>query len=167
MPPIFKYDEEIADEICERVSDGETLRYVCKFDDVGFERERGTFPKPNTVYAWTRPSSPTYNADFTIRFAEAQICQQRMWVEETIDIANTPMMGEETTEEEAEADHPEKGASSRSVTRTVKKEMLGHRALQIDTRLKAVKMLNPDLWDNKQKKAEDDQREIIVHGGLF
>lgn len=162
----FVYDEEIADELCHRVSEGENLKYVCKFDDVGWERKSGEFPTVGTVYSWTRPASSSYNASFTERFSEAMIVGQHAFIWETLQIADTPEYGEETTEETVE-NETDKGSFTRTVTRTVKKEMTAHRKLRIDARLKLIEKFNPTLWSDKLRKAEDDDNTITIIGGLF
>lgn len=161
----FLYDQEIADELCSRVANGEHLPYVCKFDDVGIEREPGSFPTIGTVQSWTRIGASNYNAEFTALFAEAMIIGQHVYVWETLQIADTPEYGEETTEETVDVDGEK--PYTRTVTRVVKKEMIAHRTLRINTRLKVAAMFNPTLWSDKLRKAEEDGGDIVVHGGLF
>lgn len=161
----FRYNEEIADELCNRVSEGETLLYVCNFDEWGDRREKGTFPRPYTVYAWCSVSAPNYNASFCARFAAARLAQQHFWLEETVDIANTPEYGEEVVEEEVDQDGEK--PYTKTIKRVVKKEMLGHRTLKINARYRAMAMFNPKLWSDKLRAAgEDDDNDIVITGGL-
>lgn len=164
---IYIYDHEIADEIIDRVSEGETLNRVCMFDERGDARVVGEFPRPITVYNWCNPTSNTYHPEFCVRFAEARLAQQWVWVEQTIDISDEKDEAEETTTEEVSGTGAQ-GSFDKSVTRTVRKDATTHRAMRIATRFKAVAMMNPKLWTDKGAKAkEDDDREITVHGGLF
>ena len=164
---IFVYDNEIADEIIDRVSEGETLLKVCNFDAEGNRRQSGEFPRPMTVYNWCNLSANTYHPEFCERFARARFVQQHTWIEEMIDIADEPVFGEETTTVEEDGSTVN-GPFDKSRTTTVKKEMLGHRTLRVSTRAKALVMFNPELWGGKLKKAEEDNdRDIQVHGGLY
>lgn len=162
----FRYDHEVADELCERISEGETLTYICKVDGLGYDRDPGDFPSAGTVYSWCRLTSPLYNEEFCARFSEAMIAGQNIKVWQTIDIASTPEYGEEVTEEEVDVDGEK--AHTKTIKRVVKKEMLGHRTLKINTIYRALEAFNPTLWSNKLRKAEgDDDNTIVVKGGLY
>lgn len=166
---VFLYDTDIADEIIDRVSEGETLNKVCNYEIGGLKREPGEFPRPYTVYQWCNVSSNTYQPEFCERFSLARFAQQSVWVEEMIDIADTPEMGEETTTVEESGSNAQ-GGFDKERTTTTKKEMYSHRALRINTRARAVAMFNPELWGGKLKRAGDDNdrdNEVRVHGGLY
>jgi len=163
----FIHNHVILDEIIDRVSNGETLTRVCKFDEGGYERGPGEFPKVGSVLQWTLEASPIYNAEFTVRYAVARIAQQHVWILESKDIADTPEIGEETTEETVDMDGEK--PYTKTVTRTLKKDMTAHRQMQISTRHRAAAMSNPDLWAAKARSAsglDDDDGEVTVHGGL-
>jgi hypothetical protein len=159
------YTEEIAEEILERLIDGETLVRICKFDFDGNLRDRGSFPNHATVYDWADPNDPVYRPDFGIRFARARLAQQRNWIESTIDIARTPEPGIEEVVEHSER-------LGVSIKRS-RKDMLGHRALQIETLHKAAARLNPALWAERLQQAAPPAQDpnasaprLIIKGGL-
>lgn len=158
------YSEEVADEICERLSEGETLISICRVDVHGVPRLRGEFPAYHTVYSWVDPgNTKRFRADFMPRFAEARLNQQRYWVEESIDIANTPDLGYEET--------VQTGGDKGDITKIVRKDMTEHRKLKIYTRFKAAAMINPEFWSERMKMAsigegDNERPEIIVRGGL-
>ena len=117
------YAQKIADEICERIAQGEPLRQIC--------REEG-MPGWVTVYEWLKK----YDA-FAEHFARARELGHDAIAEEALEIANTPLMGEEFE------DDGEKVKVKRS-------DMLGHRKLQIETRLKLLAKWSPKYADRTQ-----------------
>lgn len=163
------YTPENVREILERLEDGETLTRICKFDRQGVARVYGGFPRYATVYHWAAPTNAQFQPDFAQPFAEAKLMQGRAWIESTVDIADTQEMGEETTEEDIIADGLKMGVK----IRVVKKDATAHRALRIETRLKAAAKLNPQLWADRLQQAipadADPAREaprLIIEGGL-
>lgn len=89
------------------------------------------------------------------RFADAdaaEVAQARdtgfeVLADETVIIANTPLMGQEITDSET--------------GRTVKKaDMLGHRKLQIETRLKILACWNPKKYGAKQIISGDQENPL-------
>jgi hypothetical protein len=156
----------VADEICERLIDGETLVNICKNHQNGEARVRGTFPNHATVYDWADPSSGTaFRPEFAPRFARARLAQHRSWIETTIDIARTPQPGIEEVVE-----HSEKFGTT---IRKARKDMLQHRALQIDTAYRAAARLDPARWAERLQQAaprDDDPAKqpdrLIIMGGL-
>lgn len=105
------YTPELADEICERIATGEPLRVIC--------RDAHT-PSWRTVYDWIEKDK-----DFASRIARARQLGFDAIAEEALEIANTPMMGRE--EEESDTGFKVKRG-----------DMLGHRKLQVETRLKLL-----------------------------
>jgi len=163
------YTEEIADEIIDRMSRGEPVTRIVEFDLNDQPREPGTFPSYMTVYDWADPSYPEqHKPAYALRFARARLAQHRHWVESTVQIAATPEPGiEEVVEHSAKF-----GVS----IRRAKKDMLHHRALRIETQLKAAARMNPQLWSERLQQAEaalkaekdavDEPNVLIIEGGL-
>lgn len=118
------YTQKIADEICERIAQGEPLRQIC--------RDEG-MPGWVTVYEWLKKHD-----DFAERFARARELGYDAIAEEALEIANTPILGEEYE------DDGEKVKVKRS-------DMLGHRKLQIETRLKLLAKWSPKKYGDKQQ----------------
>lgn len=118
-----KFTEKLADEICIRLSSGETLRSICRDERM---------PAWRTVYDWME-ADPTFSA----RIARAREKGFDAIAEEALEIANTPVTGEEI----------EEGPDGRKVK---KADMLGHRKLQIWTRLQLLAKWSPKKYGDKQ-----------------
>jgi hypothetical protein len=99
---------------------------------------------------------------FAARFARAKLDQQRVWLEETVDIANTPEPGLEEVQE-----HSSKNGVS---IKRAYKDMLGHRVLKIKTRLDVIARMNPQLWAERLQAPvpfdPETEPKIQVEGGL-
>lgn len=119
-PSIFT--NEIADEICRRLSDGETLREICRDDRM---------PHWTTVYDWKHA-----NEALSLRIAGARELGEEAIAQECLAIADTPKIGIRTTVKP-------------SGTETTETDMIEHRRLQIDTRLKLLAKWNPKKWGDK------------------
>jgi hypothetical protein len=115
------YTPELADEICERIANGETLREIC--------RNTPHMPSYRSVYRW-REVYP----EFASRFAHARECGFDVIAEEALEIANTTQIGERTED-------------SDQGKKVVREDMLGHRKLQIETRLKLLAKWSPRYSD--------------------
>ncbi|NTB01082.1 terminase small subunit protein [Agrobacterium tumefaciens] len=70
------YSEDIANIICERIADGESLRSICERDDM---------PAKSTVFDWL--ADDRYEA-FRTKYARAREAQADALVDEMIDIAD-------------------------------------------------------------------------------
>ena len=130
-----KYTEEIADQICDLVSNGVNLRSVCRMDGM---------PAWRTVYDWVvaRP-------DFAARLARARELGYDALAEEALEISNTPVMGQ-------------KQVMGDKSTYTTVEDMLGHRKLQIETRLKLLACWDPKKYGNKVQLGGDADNPIKV-----
>lgn len=117
-----KFDEALADEICRRLSDGEPLRQICRDDHM---------PHWTTVYDWidARP-------ELSLRIARSRERGEEAIMQDCLRIADTPLIGEEVEESEMGV-------------KVKRGDMLGHRRLQIDTRLKLLAKWNPRKWGDK------------------
>lgn len=69
------YSEEIAEIICDRLADGESLRAICREDEM---------PDRRTVLRWLES-----NETFAAKCARAREAQAEYLAEETIEIADT------------------------------------------------------------------------------
>lgn len=122
----MRFSEEakaaIKDEIIDRISNGTTLRSICREDEM---------PGWVTVYAW-KDEDP----DFAERFARARELGFDAIAEEALNIADTPVEGIEYE------DGPLGSKQSR-------KDMLGHRKLQIETRLKLLAKWSPKKYGER------------------
>lgn len=117
------FSQEVADVICERVAEGEPLRAICR---------EGGMPAWRTVYLWIDE-----HPEFAARFARAREVGFDAIAAEALEIANTPQVGvrTETTDD--------------GKTKEVREDMLGHRKLQIETRLKLLAKWSPKKYGDK------------------
>lgn len=131
-PP--KYTPEIAAEICERLSEGEPLREICRDTRM---------PAWRTIYLWMHKDEDLY-----ARIARARDVGYDKMAEECLEIADTMQMGmRETITVDAKGNE--------SVSRA-NEDMLGHRRLQIETRLKLLAKFHPTKYGDKAAKEEDE-----------
>lgn len=116
------YTEETAAKIVELLSSGVFLREICRMEGM---------PAWTTVYNWM-------DADAVLneRIARARERGEEALALECLEIANRPVMGEETE-------------TSENGMKVKRADMLGHRKLQIDTRLRLLAKWNPRKWGEK------------------
>lgn len=119
-PTIFS--EETATKIIELLSSGIFLREICRMEGM---------PAWTTVYAWM-------DADAVLneRIARARERGEEALALECLHIADSPLMGEETE-------------TSENGMKVKRADMLGHRKLQIDTRMRLLAKWNPKKWGEK------------------
>jgi hypothetical protein len=116
------YTPKIGAEICERLAEGEPLRKICRDPHM---------PAWRTVYDWIKADS-----EFATRIAHARMLGFDAIAEEALEIADTPMAGEEIE------DDGEK-------VRTRRGDMLGHRKLRVETRLKLLAKWCPAKYGDR------------------
>lgn len=136
-----KYTPELAAEICERLSTGETMRQICR---------DAHMPHWTQVYEWLARDEA-----LSLRVARAREAGYDALAEEALDIANTPRLGQKKVFSS--------GAGEDEDSMTVTEEdMLGHRKLQIETRLKLLACWNPKKYGNKVALGGDAENPIKV-----
>ena len=124
------YTLALAEEVCERLSNGETLEDICR---------SAHMPATRTVYLWTET-----HESFAADFARARTRGFDAIAAEALRIANTPVEGVEYV---TKADG---GVEER------RGDMLGHRKLQIETRLKLLAKWDPKRYGEKLALEVDD-----------
>jgi hypothetical protein len=117
------YDPKIARIICEQLSEGIPLRQIC--------RENNGFPAWRTVYDWMGR-----NPDLSASIARARDIGYDALAEECLQIADNPQWGQVQT-------MSDKGSS------TTTEDMLGHRKLRIETRLKLLAKFHPTKYGDR------------------
>ncbi len=133
------YDPAIARQMCEQLSEGIPLREIC--------RQEG-FPAWRTVYDWMRK-----DPDLSASIAHARDIGWDAMFEDCLRIADTPAIGEIITDDGEKV--------------TVKREdMLGHRKLQIETRLKMLAKFNPKRYGDKIVHAGDDVNPVVIENNM-
>jgi hypothetical protein len=136
-----KYTEEIADQICDLVSNGVNLRKVCRMEGM---------PAWRTVYDWV-----VAHPEFATRLARAREMGYDSLAEEALEISNTPHIGQKKVFSSGA------GEDEDSMTVT-EDDMLGHRKLQIETRLKLLAVWDPKRYGNKVQLGGDGGNPIKV-----
>lgn len=130
-----KYTPELAAEICERLSDGEPLRQICRDDHM---------PAWTAIYAWAAKDK-----ELSERIAQAREQGYDAIAEDLLQIADTPLIGETET-------------SSNNGLTVTRQDMLGHRKLQIETRLKLLAKWNPKKYGDKTFIAGDKENPLVT-----
>lgn len=140
-----KYTPEIAQHICEQLSEGVPLREICRGEGM---------PAWRTVYDWMGRSE-----DLSAAIARARDIGYDAIAEECLRIADTPHMGQKQV----------MGEDGATVT---VEDMLGHRKLQVETRLKLLAKFHPSKYGDRVglhgvNNAPPIQTEDVGSGRLF
>lgn len=130
-----KYTPELAAEICERLSNGEPLRQICRDDHM---------PAWTAVYAWMARDEA-----LSERIAHAREQGFEAIAEEALVIADTPRWGQ-------------KQVMSDQGTTTTVEDMVAHRKLQIETRLKLLAKWNPKKYGDRVQLAGDAESPLKI-----
>ena len=120
------YTDAILEEITERLSRGEPLAAIC--------RDEG-MPHDSTVRDWMARDEM-----IALAIARARESGEDWLAAECLQIADTPVEGI------IEKLEPDKETGRLVVVERRKEDMLGHRRLQIDTRLKLLAKWNPKKY---------------------
>jgi hypothetical protein len=103
------------------------------------------------------------DADLSTAIACARDMGYDAMAEDCLLIADTPMLGEEISESESPDGEDAEGNTVMKKTVTIKKvDMLGHRKLQIETRLKLLAKFNPKKYGDRQVLAGDDEAPLVL-----
>lgn len=108
--------------ICELIAEGTPLRVICRMDGM---------PAWRTVYDWI-----ANDPDFAQRMEAARLIGADAIAEEALRIADTPLEGVETE-------------TSENGVKEKRGDMLGHRKLQVETRLKLLAKWHPRKYGDK------------------
>lgn len=117
------YNEAIADAICERIADGESLRSICDDPEM---------PARSTVFKWL-----SRHTAFADQYARAREAQADAIFDDILSIADTPVIGEKTK------------TDSEGKTETTTADMIEHRRLQVDARKWMAGKLRPKKYGDK------------------
>ena len=136
-----KYNAEIARVICEQLSEGVPLRQIC--------RENEGFPAWRTVYDWM-----WRDAELSTAIARARDIGYDALAEECLYIADNMHIGTK----KVYTSGAKEGEDSMTVT---EEDMLGHRKLQIETRLKLLAKFNPKRYGDFKPEEEKIDHLIV------
>lgn len=129
MPAHLLYDPaQFLPEIHAWIESGQTLRAYCRQDGK---------PSYGTVYDWLEEDAKKDGAPESSRFAQARARGEDQIAQECLEIADTTQVGVIVTEK------PD------GTTETKHADMIEHRKLRIDTRLKLLAKWNPKKYGDK------------------
>lgn len=117
-----EYSQEVADLICERIAEGESLRAICREESM---------PNKATVFRWLAAHD-----EFSDQYTRAREVQADELFEQIIEIADTPKIGQKTT-------------SKATGLETTEADMIEHRRLQVDARKWALSKMLPKKYGDK------------------
>jgi hypothetical protein len=122
-----------SDDLIAWVAEGGMVREFC--------RQKGR-PGWNLVYEWIHADD-----DLRRRFARARDLGSEAVAQEALAIADTPEKGVTVTEDS-------------EGTKTVTEDMLGHRRLQVETRLKLLARWNPRKWGDGAQHGQGEPLRV-------
>jgi hypothetical protein len=123
------------DNLCAWLSEGKPMREFC--------RQPGR-PSNRTIY-----DKMLADPEVASRVAGARDVGYDMMAEECLDIANTQLLGRRTKR-------------SDDGFEIVEEDVLGHRKLQIETRLKLLACWNPKKYGNKQEVEHKGTMSVVI-----
>ncbi len=126
------YSERIADRICSRIAQGESLVNICK--DAGM-------PNRQTFMRWLLEDKHEGLRD---NYARAREAQADYYAEQIIEIADTPLVGVKTKTNE------------RGEVETTEGDMIEHRRLQVDARKWYASKVAPKKYGDKLAVGQAD-----------
>jgi len=125
------YTPEIADKICSQISDGKSLRTICK---------AASMPSVVTIFSWLRK-----HPEFVKQYETAKQEQSDMLVEEMLDISDDSASDYISTE------HGEK----------INTEHVQRSRLRVDTRKWIASKLKPKKYGEKQEVEHSGSLSLI------
>lgn len=131
-----EYTPELALEICARIADGESLRAICRTEDM---------PHARTVFKWLEASEP-----FQQQYARAREAQADSLADDIQAIADTPQLGQ-IRKIDAEGN-----------VEVTEEDMLGHRRLQIDARKWIASKLKPKKYGDKIEQTHRGSMNVSI-----
>lgn len=137
MPRPSDYSEEIAEALCAELASGRSLRSICAEDE--------SLPAERTVYMWL-----LRHEGFVQKYTRAREVQADVLVDEVLDIADTPVMGEKTK------------VTSDGKSETTTGDMIDHRRLRVDARKWMAAKLAPKKYGDKLELAGDPSNPVMV-----
>lgn len=142
------YNPETAQTICELLSDGVPLREICRMEGM---------PAWRTVYDWMYRDDALgeEGVGLSAAIARAREIGYDAMAEECLIIADTPKIGIK----KVFSSGSDEDEDSMTVT---EEDMLGHRKLQIETRLKLLAKFNPKKYGDKVQVGGDPENPLEV-----
>jgi hypothetical protein len=141
------FTAEIAEEICERIAtQPRGIDRICDED--------ADMPCARTVHRWLNEQE-----DFCQSYLRAKERQADLLFDQALQIADTPQLGRIVKTKPAKG-----GDAAADVAATVEEvteeDMLGHRKLQVDTRLRMAGKLHPKKYGDKTLVGSDPDNPL-------
>ncbi|TGT36205.1 terminase small subunit protein [Mesorhizobium sp. M8A.F.Ca.ET.165.01.1.1] len=133
------YSQEIADTICERLADGQSLRSICEAEDM---------PSRSTVFNWLLKSD---HAAFLDQYTRARELQTDGHVDEMPDIAD-----------DSRNDYMTRTNGDGSTTEQLNSENIQRARLRIDTRKWIAERMRPKKYGSKVALTDGDGGPLVV-----
>lgn len=143
--PDYVNKEDIKRQIVAWLSEGKTLREFCRKEEM---------PVYATIYDWLEQ-----DAEFSTRFARARDMGHDAIAEDAMRIADSMHMGRKVVTHSG-------GDEDDDAMTVTEEDMLGHRKLQIETRLKLLAKWNPKKYGDKTILAGDDKSPVVVEASF-
>jgi hypothetical protein len=131
------YTQAIADEICERLIDGESLRSILHSEHL---------PSKKTIYSWLM-----HNPEFLNQYTQAREIQADTFVDEMTDIAD-----------DGTNDYMEKVLQSGEITHVADHEHINRSRLRIDTRKWVAERMRPKKYFKPDDSTEEQKPEPLT-----
>lgn len=159
-PSIFS--QQIVDYICQELAKGIPLTVICrggpelegKWDEHDEHTRPNVMPAPRTVIDWENA-----NTEVAASIARAREMGEFALAEECLAIADTPKEGWSEKYEKVTIPNPDDpelpDVEEFRLTERKVEDMLQHRKLQIETRLKLLAKFNPRKWGDYQRVDHD------------
>lgn len=126
------YSRAVADEICRRMAEGESLNEICRSED---------FPAASTVRGWVMDDRDGLSA----RYARARELQAETWADEIVEIADNGLN-----------DWQERTLPNGSTVELPDHEYITRSRLRVDTRKWLLSKLRPGMYGDKVQHANAD-----------
>lgn len=145
------FDPQDAETIYEALSEGRSLLSICEAMGIAY----------STARRW-EDDFPEHAA----KSARARELGCHFLAEQCLQIADTPLEGIETTEEATTITEVGTGGEINmqpaTLTKTKRADMLGHRKLQIDTRMRLIGKWAPKLYGEKLELSGNQDAPLTV-----
>ena len=136
---LYPNKERIKEQIVAWLAEGKTLRDFCRQEQM---------PSYPTIFAWL-----DQDKQFSIDYARAREVGFEILAEEALHIADNTRMGRKIVTNSGGDD---------DVMTVTEEDMLGHRKLQIDTRMRLLKAWHPKKYGDRTVVAGDDEAPLAV-----
>lgn len=134
------YSDELAALICERIAEGESLRGICRDDDM---------PSRSMVFRWLAD-----NVIFRDQYTRAREAQADALVEECLEIAD-----------DSTNDYMEKQTKGGTVT-VVDYDHIARSKLRVEVRKWWASRIAPKKYADRPEPETDGAQTVIIRGGL-